>query len=92
VARKEPDIDLSGDPAKLPLRLMRSEVCALARISPERLRRKIRAGTMPKPVDRGREDLFDRDAVLEALGRKTDEAQDGGPVLAALEKIYRGND
>lgn len=52
----------------LPRRLTTSEVCSLARYSSVTLWRRIKAGEMPRPVDEGRQALFDRDAVLKALG------------------------
>lgn len=64
------------DPARpetYPPRLLRSEVLALARSSPSKLRERIKDGRMPAPIDRGTEDLFDRDAVLRALGLMQDE-------------------
>lgn len=52
----------------LPLRISASQVIDLAGISPATLAKRIREGTMPLPVDKARERLFDRDAVLRALG------------------------
>jgi hypothetical protein len=51
-----------------PARMTTAEVCELARYGPITLWRRIRAGRMPRPVDRGRQSMFDRDAVLIALG------------------------
>ena len=46
-----------------------AEVCALARYTRATLWRRIDAGHMPKPIDRGSGGyLFDRTAVLTALG------------------------
>lgn len=55
--------------ADLPTRLTTPEVLALARYSRATLARRIGAGVMPKPIDRGADGgIFDRDAVLKALG------------------------
>lgn len=48
-------------------RLYTREVCALAGFGPSKLRRRIAEGTFPPPVDRGVQNLFDRDEVLRAL-------------------------
>lgn len=50
-----------------PVRLDTAEVCAIARISRATLWRRIAAGRLPAPVDRGRRALFDADAVFSAL-------------------------
>ena len=55
-------------PWSYPNRLTTAEVCALARYGPATLWRRVKQGRMPKPVDRGRHSLFDRDEVLAALG------------------------
>ena len=62
----------------LPPRLTTTEVCALARISKRTFSKRRHApGAMGlyalKPCDRGSEDLFERDAVLRALGMMQDE-------------------
>lgn len=57
-----------------PPRITTSEVLQLARYGVKKLWKNRRAGLMPDPVDRGREDLFDRDAVLKALGMLQDAA------------------
>lgn len=57
----------------LPARLTTSEVCSLARYGATTLWRERRAGNMPAPIARGREDIYDRDAVLKALGMIQDE-------------------
>lgn len=50
-------------------RMTTREVCALARYSSSTLWKRIDAGHMPKPLDRGGDGfLFDRKAVLIALG------------------------
>lgn len=50
-------------------RLTRPEVLELGRFSESELRKRIKAGEMPGPVDRRcRPHVFDRDAVLLALG------------------------
>lgn len=56
------------DARQLPLRITTTQVCDLAGYGPQALARRIHLGLMPKPVDVGRERLFDRDAVLQALG------------------------
>lgn len=58
--------------AALPSRIYTSEVCRLARYGPGKLWRERQAGKMPAPIDRGRQDIFDRDAVLKALGMDKD--------------------
>lgn len=61
--------------ASLPARIYTSEVCRLARYGPGKLWRERAAGLMPNPIARGREDIFDRDAVFKALGM----VKDAGP-------------
>jgi len=57
----------------LPARLTKAEVLGLARFGDKTLRRRIRTGLMPQPIDRnGQGALFDRDSVLKALGMITD--------------------
>ena len=58
----------------LPSRLYTSEVVRLARYSVTTLWRKRRRGEMPAPIDQGEEAIFDRDAVLKALGMIHDAA------------------
>lgn len=58
----------------IPSRITTSEVLQLARYGVKKLWRNRRAGTMPNPIDRGKEALFDRDAVLKALGMIHDDA------------------
>lgn len=53
--------------AQLPNRLYTSEVCRIARYSVATLWRERKAGRMPDPIARGRQHLFDRDAVFRAL-------------------------
>lgn len=50
-----------------PRRYTRSQVLDLAGYSNATLRRRIAAGRMPAPIDRGREDLFDKDEIDAAL-------------------------
>src|SRR5262245_58488259 len=64
----------------LPLRLTTDEVCDLARFGEVTLWRRIRDGKMPRPVDRARQHLFDRDAVLRALGMKQDAPEPPGRI------------
>ena len=59
----------------LPERMTTTEVCALARFSAITLWRRRKQGKMPRAIDRGREALFDRDAVLRALGMHLPEKQ-----------------
>lgn len=60
----------------LPMRLTTDDVCRLARYSRATLWRRIKAGQFPAPRDRGRQAIFDRDAVLQALklGGATEES------------------
>lgn len=59
----------SADLDRLPHRLTTSEVCALGRISKVTLWRRIRDGVYSlASCDRGRQKLYDRDAVLRAFG------------------------
>ena len=69
-----------------PARYTTSEVCAMAGYGPTTLWRRIQQGRMPKPVDRGRENLFQAREVKQALGIDPgpDRAQDD-PWLKALE-------
>lgn len=60
--------DLPAPPAASP-RLTTAEVCAQARLSRATLWRRIACGRLPRPVDYGRQALFCRSAVLEALAR-----------------------
>lgn len=52
----------------LPLRITTSQVCDLAGYGPATLSVRIRRGLVPAPIDKGLENIFDRDAVLKALG------------------------
>ena len=63
---------MSGD-ASLPRRLTTSQVCEIAGYGVATLFRRIRLGKMPAKIDRGREALFDRDAVLKSLGMVKDD-------------------
>lgn len=65
----------------LPPRIYTSEVVRLARYSVTTLWRKRRKGEMPAPIDYGEEDIFDRDAVLKALGM----IQDAAPSAAEAD-------
>lgn len=56
-----------------PMRLTTRQVCEIAGFSEETLRRRIKAGRMPTRIDRARQNLFDRDEVLRALGMKDEE-------------------
>lgn len=52
---------------KLGPRIDTSTVCTLAGYGRATLKKRIKQGRMPPPIDRGREDIFDRDAVFNAL-------------------------
>jgi excisionase family DNA binding protein len=81
------------DPDSWPLRLYRTEVCQLARVSRDKLRAMIRDGQMPQPVMRGREDLFDREQVAVALGARKEQAQAEAAADAwsrGLEAVHGG--
>ena len=54
-------------PAAVP-RITTSEICSIARLSPQTIGRRVKDGKLPKAVDRGEELLFDRLAVYQALG------------------------
>lgn len=60
---------MADEYATLPARLTRDEVLALARYGPATLARRVTAGVMPQPVDRGLrgQGIFNRDDVLVAL-------------------------
>jgi excisionase family DNA binding protein len=60
-------VEMKESGSALPIRLTTREVCALARFSRVTLWQRIKAGRMPAPIDHGRQSIFDRDAVLEAL-------------------------
>jgi hypothetical protein len=61
------DLDLS----KLPLRLTSAEVCQIARRSRTWLAAEVKAKRFPEPADYGRPNIYNRDAVLKALGLNT---------------------
>lgn len=53
----------------LSLRMTTDEVCQLARFGKSKLRRHIKTGKFPKPIDRGGEGyIWNTTAVLDALG------------------------
>jgi hypothetical protein len=56
------------DTNTLPLRLTTKEVCQIARFGPATLAARIKVGRMPASIDQARTKIFDRDAVLAALG------------------------
>gem|GEM_PF-4296074 len=60
-------IDDLPTPAAAP-RIAMSEVCAIAMVGRLTIQRRIRAHKFPEAVDKGRESIFDRKAVYEALG------------------------
>jgi len=45
-----------------------SEICRIAKVSRQTIARRIKKECFPRPIDRGREQLFDRSAVYGALG------------------------
>lgn len=49
-------------------RITMSEFCSISKVSRVTVMRRAEAGKYPKPIDRGREFLFDRRAVYVALG------------------------
>jgi hypothetical protein len=49
-------------------RMFASEVALIAKVSRVTVQRRINDGKLPKPVDRGKEDIFDRRAIYQALG------------------------
>jgi hypothetical protein len=49
-------------------RITMSELCRIAKVSRVTVMRRAQAGKYPKPIDRGREFLFDRRAAYVALG------------------------
>lgn len=60
---------LAPDHPAAPERLTTSEVLTLLRISRATLWRRIAEDRLPRPLDRGRQALFAKEAVLEAAGR-----------------------
>jgi hypothetical protein len=56
-------------------RICATTVCSLAGYGKQTLKKRIREGRMPNPIDRGREEIFDRDAVLQALKIRTPEQE-----------------
>lgn len=70
----------------LPPRIPASVVCKLAGYSKSTLLKRIRGGRMPQPVDRGREMLFNKSEVVEALGLTGEQKDAGNPWEAALNK------
>ncbi len=49
-------------------RITTSEVCALGRFSRATLWRRVKAGTLPAPIDQSRQAIFERERVIAALG------------------------
>lgn len=62
--RKREMLDLN----KIKPRLTTLEVCELAGYGPQTLTKRVREGRMPQPIDKARHHIFERDAVLKALG------------------------
>ena len=74
----------------LPPRLHLPQVLALAGYSRSTLRSRQRAGVMPMPIDRGgRGGIYDRDAVLKALGMAQDETPDPADAWTFKPDAYR---
>lgn len=53
---------------QLPPRIATDTVCDLAGYCAGTLSLRIKGGIMPKPIDKAKQNIFDRDAVLRALG------------------------
>lgn len=60
-------IDALPSPAARP-RITMAEVCAIAMVGRLTIQRRVKAKKFPDPIDRGRESIFDRKAVYDALG------------------------
>ena len=74
----------------LPPRLHLPQVLVLAGYSRSTLRSRQRAGAMPMPIDRGgRGGIYDRDAVLKALGIAQDAAPDPADAWTFKPDAYR---
>ena len=71
--------------ASLPWRMTTVEVCTLARVSRATLWRRIKAGQMPAPIDHARQALFERDAMISALGRASRPESDRNAAMAMVE-------
>lgn len=70
----------------LNLRMTTPEVCQLARIGKGKLRKYIRAGKFPKPVDRGGKGyIWNTSTVLEALGINLSEQAEINPWEQGLQ-------
>lgn len=73
-------VPVSSWATSLPPRLTTAEVCALGRISPVTLWRRLKAKTYAfEACDRGQQKLYDRDAVLKAFGMIKDEPTAAAP-------------
>ena len=58
-----------------PLRLRLAEVAVLSGLSPLTIRRRVKAGKFPQPVDRSKTFLFDRAEVMFHLtGKRTEDS------------------
>lgn len=70
-------------------RITTSEVLELARYGRHTLWKRIRQGRFPKPVDRGRENLWSRADVEKALGLSTEDVKDEAenPFRAAIHAL-----
>jgi hypothetical protein len=72
-------------------RLTRDQVCEIAGYGPQTLARRIAGGRMPKAIDRGRQALFDREAVYRALkiGAPATTEEDDQPITFDAEAFRR---
>jgi len=73
--------------AEAPARLTTREVAQLARLSVATIRVRVRDGRLPPPVDRGRENLFDRQQVERALGLQEHEPNQSQKIANGLARL-----
>lgn len=72
-----------------PVRITTREAIALSRLSRATFWRRIAQGRLPGPVDRGRQALFCREAMLRALKSPSTTGEggaDASPAAAALQR------
>lgn len=72
-----------------PVRLTTAEAVALSRLSRATFFRRLAQGRLPRPVDRGRQSLFDREALLRALARGPDDGLLPDGLTPAAEALAR---
>lgn len=78
-----------SDPSTLPALLHLPQVLELAGYSRSTLRSRQRAGKMPWPTERGgRGGIYNRDAILQALGIAKDAARDPAAAWAFNPEAY----